>query len=371
LVTIPKSGCSPCPIAIFQHGITTNRKSALGIADTLANLDASGGTAHATVAIDLPLHGLTKTSDPLYAGDENSTLQPAYNNEGDIERTFELDLVNNSDGSSGPDGQIDSSGKHFVNLSSLRTSRDNLRQAVADLLALTNGGLAQIAGTINTVDGSISLDNTDVDYIGQSLGGIVGSTYLSQADSSSINRAVLSAPGGGIAKLLDGSPTIGPQIQRGLEQEGLSKGTPSYETFLGAAQTTVDTGDPLNYASGAVSDADVVAFEIVGGTSGSKADQVVPNHLRKPFQAGIPKGTIPSPTAGTDPLVTAMGLSSLSTGPLSGGADTIVRFTEGVHSSLIDNGPNSDVTTEMQSIVTQFLIGGSFTISDTTVVKSP
>lgn len=368
LVAIPNAGCSPCPVSIFQHGITTNRKSALGIADTLASLP----TPHATVAIDLPLHGLADTSDPLYAGDENPALQPAYAGRGDIERTFELDLQDNASGAAGPDGAIDPSGTHFINLGSLRTSRDNLRQAVADLLALTNGGLAQIGGTINAVsEGGVTLDPGSVDFIGQSLGAIVGTPFLALAGDR-VERGVLSAPGGGIAKLLDGSPTFGPRIEAGIEAEGLTKGTPLYEQFLGAAQTAVDSGDPINYAAAAAGGQDVLMLEVVGGAS-SPADQVIPNHLVPPFQQGIPDNTIPSPTAGTDPLAVAMGLTQVgpSNSGTAPGTDTIVRFTAGSHSSVINPGPNPGVTREMQSIVATFLASGSTRISDGGVVADP
>ena len=369
LVTIPNAGCSPCPVSIFQHGITTNRKSALGIADTLAGLP----NPHATVAIDLPLHGLADTADPLYAGDENPALQPAYAGLGDIERTFELDLQDNASGAAGPDGAIDPSGTHFINLESLRTSRDNLRQAVGDLLALTSGGLAQINGTINAVSGgSVSLDPGSVDFIGQSLGGIVGTPFLALAGSR-IERSVLSAPGGGIAKLLDGSPTFGPRIEEGIEAaQPIEKGTPIYEQFLGAAQTAIDSADPLNYALTATAAQDLLVLEIVGGAA-SPADQVIPNNLVPPFQQGIPDNTIPSPTAGTDPLAAAMGLNQVgpSNSGTAPGTDTIVRFTAGSHSSLINPGPSPAVTQEMQTIVATFLASGSTQISNGGVVADP
>ena len=46
------------------------------------------------------------------------------------ERTFNLDLENNSTGAAGADGQIDASGTWFLNWKSLITTRDNLREAV-------------------------------------------------------------------------------------------------------------------------------------------------------------------------------------------------------------------------------------------------
>lgn len=369
VVAIPKAGCeSGCPVAIYQHGITSDRTRALGIADTLASLP----TPHATIAIDLPLHGLTDTENGLFAGEENPALQPAYAELGNIERTFDLDLQDNETGAAGPDGEIDASGAHFVNLESLRSSRDNLRQGVADLLALVNGGVAQIAGTINAASGgAISLDPTSVDFIGQSLGGMVGTPFLAQAGDR-VERAVLSAPGGGIAKLLDGSPAFGPEIEAGLSAEGLSKGTPLYEQFLGAAQTAVDSGDPINYAQGAVADTQVLMLEVVGGVS-SPADQVIPNNLLPPFQEGTPDGTIPSPIAGTDPLATAMGLNQVgaSNSPAAPGTDTIVRFTAGAHSSVINPEPDATVTQEMQSVVGTFLESGATEINDSSVVADP
>ena len=49
------------------------------------------------------------------------------------ERTFDVDLINNATGAAGADGVVDATGTHFINLQSLLTSRDNLRQAETDL----------------------------------------------------------------------------------------------------------------------------------------------------------------------------------------------------------------------------------------------
>src|SRR5256886_17583813 len=85
------------PIVIFQHGITANRTSVLAIAEPFAQ---AGIVA---IAIDLPLHGLTVPFDPtkpstyLYA----SSANPFYAGlglpaSGSIERTFDLDTLNNT-----------------------------------------------------------------------------------------------------------------------------------------------------------------------------------------------------------------------------------------------------------------------------------
>ena len=53
------------------------------------------------------------------------------------EPTFNVDYVNNTTTAPGPDGIPDSSGQHFINLASMLTARDNLRQGAANLIALT------------------------------------------------------------------------------------------------------------------------------------------------------------------------------------------------------------------------------------------
>ncbi|MDX1626367.1 MAG: Ig-like domain-containing protein, partial [Wenzhouxiangellaceae bacterium] len=138
LVTVPNqfSGqvkpAAGWPVVIFQHGITGNRSNALALADTMASI------GFAVVSMDLPLHGITQTNpmDPsqplaaLYV--ENTPFGPIAN-----ERTFDLDLQDNQTGAPGPDGNIDSSGAYFINLQSLLTARDNLRQGQVDLSSLS------------------------------------------------------------------------------------------------------------------------------------------------------------------------------------------------------------------------------------------
>ena len=191
------------PVVIFQHGITGNRTNMLAIADAFAD------AGFATVAIDMPLHGLSP----------DSPLHDSVNGE----RTFDVDYVtqdaNGSIIASTPDGITDSSGRHFINLSSTLTSRDNIRQAVADLFALVDALAAMDYDT-----GGADFDAARIHFIGHSLGAMVGGVFL--ALETNVLSSVLAMPGGGIAKLLDGSPTFGPEIAAGLQaQAGISKGT--------------------------------------------------------------------------------------------------------------------------------------------------
>ncbi len=310
------------PVVIFQHGITADRSSMLAIADSLAD------AGFVVVAIDLPLHGITDSSNDLHA---DNTTQFA-----ETERTFYLDLVDNVTLEPGPDGVIDESGQHFINLQSLLTSRDNLRQSVADLLVLRSS----LAGI-----GSPELNTTEVHFVGHSLGGIVGTVYL--ALEQDIVSASLAMPGGGIARLLEGSATFGPVIQDALAANGLVPGTSEYNTFLVVAQTAMDAGDPINFAVTAAADHPIHMIEVVGG-GGNLPDQVVPN--------SVPG----APLSGTEPLAAMMGLASIIT--TTSGVDGIVRFSAGDHRSLLVPTASPAATVEMQSEVAGFLASGGSTI---------
>ncbi len=353
LVTIPNSAkpTGGWPVVIFQHGITGNRGSLLGIADTLASI------GYAAVAIDLPLHGVT-------GNETNGTQLLRMAN---FERTFDMDLINNTTNAPGPDGIIDESGIHFINLTSLLTSRDNVRQAIADLFSLNR--------SLNGLDydgGGADFDTTKVRFIGHSLGAMVGIPFL--ALDSSVGAATLGMPGGGIAKLLDGSATFGPMIAAGLGANGVVKGTADYESFMAATQTVVDAGDPLNYGAAAASGRGIHMIEVVGGNS-SLADQVIPNNVLNIT------GTVPSPTAGTDPLAVEMGLSLVSTqGNYSGThLPFLVRFNAGHHSSLLtpkdslgsDDPLSAQVLAEMQAQTAGFITsnGTLLTISNSNVIE--
>ncbi|MFC1751383.1 Ig-like domain-containing protein, partial [Pseudomonadota bacterium] len=173
LLAVPKTAKpgSGWPVVIFQHGITSDRTAMLAIADALAS------AGFAAVAIDMPLHGLAATSG-LYSG---------------IERTFDLDLVDNTSGAAGADGTADTSGKHYINLTNLVVTRDNVRQSVADLFALYES-----LATMDYDTGGADFDTNNVYFIGHSLGGMVGVPFM--ALETGVKDAVLGMPGSGIAK---------------------------------------------------------------------------------------------------------------------------------------------------------------------------
>ncbi|MEQ1440037.1 hypothetical protein AAG565_11790 [Fontimonas sp. SYSU GA230001] len=342
------------PVVIFQHGITGNRSQMLAIAPALA---AAG---FAVVAIDLPLHGLPPDNALRAATDGfPAPLRPT-------ERTFDLDLVDNATGAPPADGVADPSGTHFINLSSLLTSRDNVRQAEADLITLTAsvGGATILGGNLQP-NGS-QFRGAGVRYVGHSLGGIVTSTFLGVQPGSS--AAVLAMPGGGIARLLDGSAAFGPRIAAGLAAASggsIREGNDTYETFLRFAQTVIDDADPVNYAGAATASRAVLMFEVRG-------DAVVPNCTVAGDANCTAIDTIPISgyLSGTDPLARVMGLGFLpGPGQFEGfdvpvaaqtivdanGIDAVVRFNQGDHGSILSPAANPLVTCEMQRQAAAFL----------------
>ncbi len=348
--TMPAAGW---PVAIFQHGITGDRSQ---MAPLTAALTQAG---FAVIAIDLPLHGIV---------DPDSRLRVT----GTTERTFGLNLVNNATGAPPADTLPDASGTHFINLSSVITSRDNLRQAAVDLMTLTRAldtaTLLQTT-TPTAVPTGEKLDGTKVRFIGHSLGGIVGGTYLGVNDTA--GASVLAMPGGGIAKLLDASSSFGPRIAAGLEASSagsIKEGNDNYETFLRFAQTLVDAGDPINYAVAAAVKHPILMLEV-------KGDAVVPNCAVNDENCTA-MDTIPLSgyLSGTDPLARVMGLSfvpgptqydGLDVAPNAGapaqmitGAAArlnVVRFNQGDHGSILSPQASMDVTCEMQAQVATFL----------------
>lgn len=345
MVSIPKTPCpgNSCPTVIYQHGITTNRTTMLAIADSMAQ------AGFAVVAIDMPMHGLT--------GNETDGTQ-AFKTP--AERTFDLDLVTQdpvtgSTTAAVPDGITDSSGTHYINLRNLLNSRDNVRQSVSDLFALTYALSGMNAG-------GTTFDTNNVKLLGHSLGGIVGLTFLALEPATSVNDAVIAMSGGGIAKLLDGSARFGPVIAGGLAASGVIKGTPEFEAFLGAAQTAVDSGDPINYATAAMTGRGILFFEVVGG-AGIPSDLVIPNRVP---DGNDTSNTVPGPLSGTDPLVGAdaditnpgLGLTQVSSSTSGTDLKALVRFTSGDHGSILSPAADAAVTTEMQTEAASFLASG-------------
>jgi pimeloyl-ACP methyl ester carboxylesterase len=238
-----------CPTAIFGHGLGSSREAAFAIAPQLA------GVGFATVAIDFVAHGSRRvqiSDDPAIGCDPPSGLQ-----------CFAPFLSPN-----------------------LAGTRDNIRQSVLDLHSLAAG----LDACGPTECGALEVDPAHVVYIGQSLGGIMGSTFA--AASPSLTASVLNVAGVGWADIFEntGSLTIrcslvdalidagvleGDKLDAiGKEPTGLCLGEewktqPGYRQFALIARWVLDPADPANF-TGMLATRRVLLQEVVG-------DEVVPN----------------------------------------------------------------------------------------------
>ena len=336
LMTVPNTSsgqvrpASGWPVVIFQHGITGNRSQMLALADTMASI------GFAVIAIDKPLHGITDVTSPLYIG--NTPFGPIAG-----ERTFDLDLQNNQTGAPGPDGNIDSSGAWFINLQNLLVSRDNLRQAQADLsIVALNIPSIDLNG-----DGLGDLDGSNINFVGLSLGAMAGVPFL--AVEPTVSNGVLSVPGGGIANLLSGSQTFGPVIRAGLAAAGVEPFSPAYFQFLLIAQTVVDAADPINWGATTVLTNSVLLQQVNG-------DAVVPNAVQG------------APLSGTEPLIRVMGLDTISsTTQDPTGIRGALRMLEGGHGSLLSPADSLAATIEMQGQAASMVASGGAVV----VINNP
>lgn len=302
------------PVIVFQHGITGNRVQAAAIAGAYAS------QGFVVASIDLALHGITDPANPLY--------------QAGAERTFDLDV----DGEPG----IDSSGSYFINLSSLLTTRDNLRQSALDIIQLVTAlpALDLDGDTVPDIDG------TRIHFAGLSLGAMVGT--VANATPIPTLSAYLNAPGGGLASLVQQSETFGPIIDDGLAQNGLLPGMTLYDQFFRDAQTAVDAGDPLNYIDNAVAARPVLLTQVLN-------DTVVPN-------------------SATQRLINATAFLKTATpglNPVAAGTGTWVHFTSGSHGSLLSPAASLAVTTEMQTHAASLAAtgGAAFAITNPAILE--
>jgi hypothetical protein len=336
LVTIPNAAACPTgkpaagwPVVIFQHGITSKRTDALAIADSYAR------ACIAVAAIDLPLHGITDTTSPFYC--TPTKLQCL----GATERTFDLDIMNNTTGAAGPDGLIDPSGGlnglTYYNFFAPLVFRDNLRQSSIDMGQLTKS-ISGLAFAAPTGPVPVGIDATKIHFTGHSQGAISGAPHVKF--SSAARTATLANPGGPLAMLVaqDEAGRFG-QIGKQLVSARAPAYTYNYFMVFRDVQAALDAGDPYNHIKGAAARHPVLMFEVLGDTTVTNA--------------------------ATDSLIAAAGLTKvtdLGANPVGAGAYTL--FSQGTHTSLLD-WANQPVTLEMQMQAAYFaatadVAGGPF-----------
>jgi hypothetical protein len=221
------------PVAIIQHGLNGRRDFIMATANELAR------NGIASIAIDAVGHG-DLYECPLLGPLFESVCKPK-------------DELFNYTGEAGQDGLPDpdnlSAPLGFFELFASGLSlRDNFRQSVVDLMWLARLIKGQHLDLSSI--GSPRLDGDHIFFIGDSLGGIIGGTFMTAEPN--VLTGVLNVAGGGIGpSLLVNSPGIngdyGDLIRLGfsLPPEELAS---NYSQFVNLAQTVLDPGDPINYA---------------------------------------------------------------------------------------------------------------------------
>lgn len=361
-LTMPENGW---PVVILVHGITSSKEAMLNISGALSL------AGFATVAIDQPIHG-SRGFD--------------YDNDG-------IDDIN----------ATTVSATDYLNLASLATTRDNNKQAISDLLSLRLG-----LNALFDVTGNVNIDPSNVSLLGVSLGAINGGMFAAVANESlggdlaafdslyKVNAVSLESPGGGLAQFLIESPSFGPLIKASLlfassedfqtylntvfgtlavSEAQLVTGYNDFVTLLDAdtlasieaifgefafaAQTMVDSADPLSYYPSLTASTPTHMLTVVGdGGDINLPDQTIPP-------------TTSLPLSGQLPLASVAGLSEVvSTTVDSQGARALVQYSQGVHANSLQVSANAAVYAEMQNQIATFLASGGTTvlINDTSVI---
>jgi dienelactone hydrolase len=276
-------------VTIFGHGLRGNHQHALAIANTLA------ATGRATIAIDAVKHGERSTCvgsavlfqsttpgatddaacfDPTKQQCDREPASPTYgrciartgvttpaacdhtNAMADLTcsaagqgRCLDNDVCEGGTFRKNTDGSVTISGWNMLDLANFFVTRDNFRHQALDLAQVTRvlqGGMnASLSSEGVTVDG------TRIDYVGQSLGGMLGTLYT--AVSPDVHSVVLNVPGGRLTQVLDEATdpnfvAMRTALYSALASKGMPQGTPAFDTFVRSGQWIVDPGDPVNYS---------------------------------------------------------------------------------------------------------------------------
>lgn len=342
----PATGCAITDVVIFQHGITVDRSVAQIPAINIAAQTLGGGSCIATIAMDQPLHGLGGDSVGTLPGltPGQGYIDPADFPDADYvgERHFNFTAIPGTLTPQEASAITDvESGSLAINLGSLQTNRDTLRQSVVDLLNLAatiQSGAFDIDGDAS-VYAANSLQGANFHFVGHSLGGITGTPFVTLAEDATLRGSYgaigLSAfypdftsislmnTGSQLSKLGENSASFSPNILGGLSAATggtVVQGTSSFETFMYTWQSALDSTDPVNFG------ARLGASVSTEGTTSILLSEVV-GDLTVPNEANVaPLGeALSAPLAGTEPLMALINLGA-GVDPLTSG-DLITAST--------------------------------------------
>src|SRR5690554_2383960 len=399
MATLPEATACPkpstgYPVVIYQHGITVDRTAGVLVGNALA----TSPVCTAMVAIDHTMHGvapgnatgLTFSVDKISKGVDLSNpptslagspfafflhnegvngvntalegLQERHNNVGKNAAQANVAMVFKNEAGATATADVGASGDLYINLNNFARTRDAMRQTVLDLMNL-NASIADMDIDGDGVTGD--LDSNKVYFIGHSLGGIIGTTFVAvnndpevqafNGNLPKIQAAILGNAGGGVVKLLENSPSIGgAKILPGLQAAaGLEQGSADIEKFFGVMQAMVDSADPINFVSAPhMQNLPILSYTAVD-------DLVVPNTAET-----ATVDTAKSYLSGTDPLVKALGITevvngSTAQGPVQETRISIRTDAEKSDHSTFSNAKPAETFAEIYKQIGSFISSGS------------
>src|SRR5690554_4384067 len=426
MATLPDATACPkpadgYPVVIYQHGITVDRTAGVLVGNALAK------ACVAMVAIDHTMHGVApgNATGLVFSTDKisstaqgvdlaklmggtvdeqkaeqaklatspfafflhnpavngvNSALADIAERHNNVGKDAAQANVQMKFASAGDAADVGASGDLYINLNNFARTRDAMRQTVLDLMNLN----ATIGDMDVDADGNSDFDASKVYFVGHSLGAIIGTTFVAvnndpdvqafNGNLPKIQGAILGNGGGGVVKLLENSPSIGgAKILPGLQAAaGLEQGSADIEKFFGVMQAMVDSADPINFAGAEhMKTLPILSYEAVGGVDDAKPDLVVPNNA---LDAEV--ATTKSYLAGTDPLVTLLGIEtqfddSAVTLADPDGVRVNVRVGTGDHSTFSNANPQ-DTFAEIYGQIGSFILSAGKAVNvDNTDVLEP
>lgn len=245
-LTVPRKVTEgkPVPVVVFGHGIMTERRFVLAIADSLA----SRGIA--AISIDLPFHG-TRTrcvgTSPLAVVNpqtgEATSMKPC--SAGAVCNEYNMCVGQNGESAFATFPVVNmrtASGAAFLEIDELPDIRDHFLQSYIDLGSLVR---ALREGDWKTGTG-IELAGDKPYWVGQSLGGIIGATFVALIPE--FQRAVLNVPGADLVDMFDNSTFFGPQIDGYFVRNEIERSGYEGRRFLNIARWLIDPVDPQSVA---------------------------------------------------------------------------------------------------------------------------
>jgi hypothetical protein len=303
-LAIPSAAAPPggYPVTIFTHGFTRSREDFLAIAGALADPHL-GPLAQATIATDILAHGertscTGSAAATMQASDDAACANPATqkcNEDPLVGRCVARDASTllpcrpgtaddylvcgvAGQGACGTAGTCEGgdflrdnyaalstvapalvpfqrpviSGWNIFSLSNFFSTRDNFRQEVIDLAQLvrvlkSTAATNLVAQATAQAGEAIAFDTTKLGYVGQSLGGILGTLY--NAVSPDTTNVALNVPGGDLPGIILNAPSFATYKQalvQTLAAQGTMIGTPAFDQFVGIIQWILDPADPAN-----------------------------------------------------------------------------------------------------------------------------